>query len=90
MNTVLPGRHVFVSAISLTISLAVALLTLTVPARADIVTRESDITALRLGQRVYVDDGSCPAGRIKEIAGVKLSATGILRTRNCVERKGKR
>lgn len=74
----------------MTLAISLALLTLIVPARADIVSRESDITALRLGQRVYVDDGSCPAGRIKEIAGVKLSATGILRTRNCVERKGKR
>lgn len=59
-------------------------------ARADIVGRESDITDLRLGQKIYVDDGSCPAGQIKEIAGMRLIASGVERTRKCVDRKGKR
>lgn len=60
-------------------------------ARADIVGRETDITELRLGQRIYVDDGSCPAGQIKEIAGLRLNASGgVDRTRKCVDRKGKR
>ncbi|EKS40222.1 DUF6719 family protein [Afipia clevelandensis] len=59
-------------------------------ARADIVGRESDITDLRLGQKVYVDDGSCPAGQIKEISGLRLGATGVERTKKCVDRKGKR
>ena len=59
-------------------------------ARADIVQREADITALRLGQRVYVDDGSCPAGQIKEVAGLRLTANGVERTRKCVDRKGNR
>jgi hypothetical protein len=67
-----------------------AMLTLTTAARADIVGRESDIADLRLGQRVYVDDGSCPAGQIKEIAGMRLTASGVERTRKCVDRKGKR
>ncbi len=70
--------------------LSLAMLTLTTIARADIVGRETDITDLRLGQRVYVDDGSCPAGQIKEIAGMRLTPTGIERTRKCVDRKGKR
>lgn len=60
------------------------------PASADIVGRESDIGEVRLGQRVYVDDGSCPAGQIKEIVGIRLTAAGVERTRQCVDRKGKR
>lgn len=58
-----------------------------VPASADIVMRESDIQNLRLGQRVYVDDGSCPAGQIKEITGVKLTAAGVASVRKCADRK---
>jgi hypothetical protein len=69
---------------------SLAVLALTAAARADIVGRESDIPDLRLGQRVYVDDGSCPAGQIKEIAGMRLTASGVERTRKCVDRKGKR
>lgn len=42
---------------------------------------------LRLGQRVYVDDGSCPTGQIKEVTGANLTAAGIVRTRQCVARK---
>ncbi|MGL5165819.1 MAG: DUF6719 family protein [Afipia sp.] len=69
---------------------SLTMLALTATARADIVGRESDITDLRLGQRIYVDDGSCPAGQIKEIAGMRLTASGVERTRQCVDRKGKR
>src|SRR5580704_7689130 len=29
--------------------------------------REQDVVGLRLGQRVMVDDGSCPQGQIKEV-----------------------
>ena len=35
-------------------------------ARANTVPREQDIADLRLGQRVLVDDGTCPAGQIKD------------------------
>lgn len=69
---------------------AIALLALTATARADIVGRETDITDLRLGQKVYVDDGSCPAGQIKEVSGMRLGATGVERAKKCVDRKGKR
>ena len=69
---------------------ALAVVALTTPASADIVARESDVVGLRLGQRIYVDDGSCPAGQIKEITGMQLSATGVLSVRKCVDRKGKR
>jgi hypothetical protein len=58
-----------------------------VPASADIVMRESDIQNLRLGQHVYVDDGSCPTGQIRDVTGVKLTATGVARVRKCVDRK---
>jgi hypothetical protein len=64
------------------------LLTGFAPAMAQQVAREQDIADLRLGQRVMVDDGSCPAGQIKEVTGVKLTPTGIARARKCVPRMG--
>jgi hypothetical protein len=57
-------------------------------AAAEQVAREQDINDLRLGQRIMVDDGSCPAGQIKEVTGVKLTTTGIARARKCVPRMG--
>jgi len=68
------------------IALFVSLLS-AVPASADIVMRESDIQNLRLGQHVYVDDGSCPTGQIREVTGVKLTAAGVARVRKCSDRK---
>lgn len=78
-------------ALRLGAGISLAMFALTAAARADIVGRESDITDLRLGQRIYVDDGACPAGQIKEVAGPRLTASGgVERTRKCVDRKGKR
>jgi hypothetical protein len=57
-------------------------------AGADQVSREQDIVNLRLGQRVKVDDGSCPAGQIKEVSGARMSATGIVRAQKCIPRLG--
>jgi hypothetical protein len=57
-------------------------------ARAEIVSREQDIVDLRLGQRVMVDDGSCPAGQIKEVQGSQMTTSGVVRTRKCVPRLG--
>ena len=57
-------------------------------AQQTIVSRERDIVELRLGQRVMVDDGSCPAGQIKEIQGAQMTTSGVLRTRKCVPRLG--
>jgi hypothetical protein len=66
-----------------------ALLTLAAPAIADqIYPLEKDIPEVRLGQRIMVDDGSCPAGQIKQITGAKLTATGVTRAYNCVPRFG--
>ena len=57
-------------------------------AMAQQVSREQDIVDLRLGQRVLVDDGSCPAGQIKEVSGARITATGILRVQKCIPRLG--
>ena len=67
---------------------ALALLAFAGAARAEIVSREQDIVELRLGQRVLVDDGSCPAGQIKEVQGAQMTTSGVLRTRKCVPRLG--
>ena len=67
---------------------ALALFALADGARAEIVSREQDIVDLRLGQRVMVDDGSCPAGQIKEVQGSQMTASGVLRTRKCIPRLG--
>ena len=61
---------------------------LATPALAEQVAREQDIADLRLGQRVLVDDGSCPAGQIKEVSGSQMTTTGVLRTRKCIPRLG--
>lgn len=50
--------------------------------------REQDIVDLRLGQRVLVDDGTCPAGQVKEVSGAKMLATGVARVTKCVQRFG--
>jgi hypothetical protein len=52
------------------------------------VAREQDIANLRLGQRVRVDDGTCPPGEIKEVTGTKLTVTGVVHARKCVPRLG--
>jgi hypothetical protein len=57
-------------------------------ARAGTVGREQDIGDLKLGQRVQVDDGTCPAGQIKEVRGAKMTNSGVTRTASCVPRFG--
>ena len=57
-------------------------------ARATTVGREQDIVDLKLGQRVQVDDGTCPAGQIKEVRGSKMTDKGVVRTASCVARFG--
>ncbi len=56
----------------------------------DQVAREQEITGLRLGQRVMVDDGTCAAGMIKEVSGAKMTPTGVLAARKCVPRAPKK
>jgi hypothetical protein len=67
-----------------------ALFALAPDAVAEQVSRERDIVNLRLGQRMKVDDGTCPAGQIKEVSGAKMMATGVVHTRKCVPRLGPR
>jgi hypothetical protein len=70
-------------------ALAFAALSLvTTSALAQTFSREQDIPDLRLGQRVMVDDGSCPAGQIKEVMGSQMTTSGVLRTRKCIQRLG--
>ena len=73
---------------SVVLSGAFALAALATSAAADQVSREQDIADLRLGQRTLVDDGSCPAGQIKEVSGAKMTAAGILRVKKCIPRLG--
>jgi Family of unknown function (DUF6719) len=65
-----------------------ALAAVAIPAMAEQVSRERDIVDLRLGQRILVDDGSCPPGEIKEVSGARMTATGILRVQKCIPRLG--
>jgi hypothetical protein len=73
-------RH---AALSLLFSVALA-----TTASAVTVGREQDITDLKLGQRVQVDDGTCPAGQVKEVRGSKMTDKGVARTSACVPRYG--
>jgi hypothetical protein len=57
-------------------------------ARAEQVSREKDIVNLRLGQRIKVDDGTCPAGQIKEVSGAKMIANGVVHSQKCIPRLG--
>ena len=63
-----------------------ALFMLAVPAMAQQVSHEQDIVGLRLGQRVRVDDGTCPAGQVKEVSGTKMTSGGIVASRKCIPR----
>ncbi|MBN9004148.1 MAG: hypothetical protein J0H40_01925 [Rhizobiales bacterium] len=69
------------------LSFALTGLLMAASASATQVRRETDIVNLRLGERILVDDGSCPAGQIKEVLGAKLASTGVVRVRKCIARK---
>jgi hypothetical protein len=64
-------------------------------ARLTVLAEEPAAGELAHGQRVFVDDGSCPSGQIKEVIGgsnidPKTGSSipgGTLRQRNCVPRK---
>lgn len=76
--------------ISVSIALLGAALLMGAAARAQAQTygREQDIPDLRLGQRVMVDDGTCPAGQVKEVSGAKMTPNGVARAVKCVPRFG--
>jgi hypothetical protein len=96
METPMPVHHDLVAPTMKTSSISrssllligLALLAVTAPAHAQQVSREQDIVELRLGQRIKVDDGTCPAGQVKEVSGAKMSSTGIVRARKCIPRLG--
>jgi hypothetical protein len=60
------------------------------PGNAATLKREPPMGQLREGQRVLVDDGSCPHGQIKEVIGgnhIKVGGTKrIERTHRCIPR----
>jgi Family of unknown function (DUF6719) len=55
-------------------------------AQTQTVGREQDIVGLRLGQRVLVDDGTCPAGQVKEVSGARMTPSGVTPARKCIPR----
>ena len=68
-----------------------AILTITVTAaNAEILKREPPMGALKEGQVVLVDDGTCPRGQVKRVVGgnhLKVGGTKhIVRTHSCVAR----
>jgi hypothetical protein len=67
-----------------------ALLPLQSSAMQNQVSREQDIVNLQLGQRIKVDDGTCPAGQIKEVSGSKMTSSGIVRSQKCIPRLGQK
>jgi hypothetical protein len=69
---------------------AALLLVTATSASAQYIGREQDIPDLRLGQRVMVDDGTCPAGQVKEVSGAKMTSAGVARARKCVPRFAKK
>jgi len=58
------------------------------PVEAQILTREPPMGAMKEGERVLVDDGTCPKGQIKEVIGgnhVKVGGTKqVERQRRCI------
>ena len=81
-----PGKAITAGPLALTAFVVLSLAATS--ALAQTFSREQDIADLRLGQRVMVDDGSCPVGQIKEVQGSQMTATGVLRTRKCIPRLG--
>jgi len=73
---------------SLALPAGITLLLAASTAQAQTVSRESDIGDLRLGQKIMVDDGSCPTGQIKEVQGSQMTSSGIAVTRKCIQRLG--
>ena len=64
---------------------AILLLQATAPGAAEILKEEPPKYSLPRGKVVYVDDGSCPAGEIKEITGGSRDK-GVPRQVRCIKR----
>ena len=76
---------------SLALTVLLSLQVLSGGAQAQVLGSEPPMGALKPGQRVLVDDGSCPKGRIKEVIGgdhVKVGGKGtVVRKRRCIARQ---
>ena len=81
-------RVPFVKRLSFPVIVGCAMFALVAPALAQQVSREQDIGDLRLGQRIKVDDGTCPAGQVNEISGAKMTSGGVVRAHKCIPRLG--
>ena len=68
-----------------------AVLALAMPAAAQILKTEPRMGALREGQVVLVDDGTCPAGQIKQVIGGNHVEVGgfkqVKRQHRCIPRR---
>ena len=54
----------------------------------EVLKKEPPSGAIKQGQIVLIDDGTCPAGQIKEVRGGKGEGPGsVKRTRRCVARQ---
>jgi hypothetical protein len=69
------------------ISLMTAALLISTAAQSQVLKNEP--TDLPTGKRVLVDDGTCPAGQIKEVVGGSRAAH-IARATRCIPRGGKK
>ena len=81
-------KHSSINAVWIGLLAGFALCALTPSAFAEVVGREQDIVSLRLGQHILVDDGSCPAGQIKEVLGAQMTAAGVVPVKKCIPRLG--
>jgi hypothetical protein len=66
-----------------------ALLLLTAAAHSQILKNEPTMGNFPTGKRVLVDDGTCPAGQIKEVTGGSKTQN-IARSSRCIPRGSKK
>jgi hypothetical protein len=81
------GNRNFLFASLLTLT-ACEFFALTGSAPAQQFSHEQYVGDLRLGQRIKLDDGTCPAGQIKEISGARMTPAGVVRGQKCIPRLG--
>ena len=83
-HCIMPGCKLVLVALAFAITMSATAR----PALAQVLKEEPPMGQLREGQTVLVDDGSCPAGQIKQVIGgnhVKAGGTKhILRTYKCI------
>lgn len=87
MNTIQRMREArLIPVLTATLLLAAFSLTGAAASTAPVVLKEMPAKGvLRLGEVIYVDDGTCPAGEVKKITGGNQK-TGVARQVECVKR----